>query len=257
MLEGVIILVFFMYEGIIINRHNLDTPVDGILPVSGGLNVNSPTKKFPLWQIFLILLGAPALYVFIFVISGVSFETFSNYAFLAGMVVEYIFFGIVLWFLRRAGKHLSDIGLVMDKWPREVLLGLGLGVALFMLSGILIAIMESFLPYALSREPRPLWASLLFGFALVTAFAPIEEIIWRGYAVTFLRQHLNVWLAVIIASATFGLMHWWGGVALMVETSIVGVLLSGLYLWRKNLVANIACHFMSDFPLFLFMLFAA
>jgi len=169
--------------------------------------LDNRTKKFPLWQVFIVLLGAPALYAFIFVISGVSFATFSNYAFLAGMVTEYIFFGIVLWFLRQMGKNLADIGLVMSQWRREVLLGLGLGVMLFMLFGILVTIVESFLPSAVSQEPRPLWASLLFGFALVTAFAPIEEIIWRGYAITFLRQHLNTWVAVIVASATFGLIH--------------------------------------------------
>lgn len=214
-------------------------------------------KKFPLWRVFTVLLGAPALYVFIFAISGVSFVTFSNYAFLAGMVVEYVFLGIVVWFLHQEGKRLTDVGFKKDRWQREVLLGVSLGLALFMLSGILITIAESFLPSAISREPRPLWASLLFGFALVTAFAPIEEIIWRGYAITFLRQHFNTWIAVIIASVAFGLMHWWGGLALIVETVIVGILLSGLYLWRGNLVANIVCHFVSDFPLFLLMLFTA
>ncbi|MFQ6059016.1 MAG: lysostaphin resistance A-like protein [Anaerolineae bacterium] len=219
--------------------------------------MDSRKKELPLWQVLVVLLGAPALYVLMFVISGVSFATFSRYAFIAGMVTEYIFLGIVVWFLRQTGKRLADIGLVMDQWRREALLGLGLGVVLFMLSGIMITTVERFLPSAISREPRPLWASLLFGFGVVTAFAPIEEIIWRGYAVTFLRQHLNTWVAVIIASVTFGLMHWWGGIALMVEASIVGILLSGLYLWRGNLVANIVCHFVSDFPLFLFMLFAA
>lgn len=219
--------------------------------------MDSRKKELPLWQVLVVLLGAPALYVLMFVISGVSFATFSRYAFIAGMVTEYIFLGIVVWFLRQTGKRLADISLVMDQWRREALLGLGLGVVLFMLSGIMITTVERFLPSAISREPRPLWASLLFGFGVVTAFAPIEEIIWRGYAVMFLRQHLNTWVAVIIASVTFGLMHWWGGIALMVEASIVGILLSGLYLWRGNLVANIVCHFVSDFPLFLFMLFAA
>jgi len=219
--------------------------------------MDSRTKRSPLWQISAVLLGAPALYALMFTISRVSFATFSRYAFIAGMLTEYIFLGIVVWFLRRVGKRLADIGLAMGRWRREALLGLGLGVVLFTLYGMMTTVVEKVLPSAVSREPRPLWASMLFGLGLVTAFAPIEEIIWRGYALTSLREHLSTWTAVVIASVAFGLMHWWGGVALMVETSVVGILLSALYLWRGNLVANIVCHFVSDLPLFLFMLFAA
>jgi len=217
--------------------------------------MGSRAKGSPLWQVLAVLLGAPALYALMFAVSGVSFATFSRYAFIAGMVTEYIFLGIVVWFLCQRGKRLADIGLVMSRWPREVLLGLGLGVVLFMLSGLMTTAVERFLPSAISREPRPLWASLLFGLGLVTAFAPIEEIVWRGYALTSLREHLSTWVAVVIASVAFGLMHWWGGIALVVEASITGILLSGLYLWRGNLTANIVCHFVSDLPLFLFMLF--
>jgi len=40
-----------------------------------------------------------------------------------------------------------------------------------------------------------------------------------------------------------------------VASSIIGILFSVLYLWRKNLVANITAHLIVDLPLFLFMLF--
>jgi membrane protease YdiL (CAAX protease family) len=92
--------------------------------------------------------------------------------------------------------------------------------------------------------------------ALLTAFAPIEEIVWRGYAIKSLTQHLrSTGAAVLIASVAFGLMHWWGGPAHVVIASIVGIAFSGLYLWRRSLVANLVAHFVLDFPLVLFMLF--
>jgi membrane protease YdiL (CAAX protease family) len=50
-------------------------------------------------------------------------------------------------------------------------------------------------------------------------------------------------------------MHWWGGPAHVVIASIVGIAFSGLYLWRRSLVANLVAHFVLDFPLVLFMLF--
>jgi len=153
-------------------------------------------------------------------------------------------------------RHPLYLSFAISMLALDLLFASLLGI-LVMLSGLMTTAVERFLPSAISREPRPLWASLLFGLGLVTAFTPIEEIIWRGYALTSLREHLSTWVAVVIASVAFGLMHWWGGVALIVESSIIGLLFSGLYLWRGNLVANIVCHFVSDFPLFLFMLFVA
>ena len=218
--------------------------------------MNSSTKQTELWQVFLVLLAAPLFQALLFFISGVSLATFSRFSFIPGMVTLYIFLGIVMWSLRQGGKRLADIGLVLNRWGREALLGLGLGIVIFVLMSFLIFWVEKFLPSAVSREPRPLWGALLFGFALLTAFAPIEEIIWRGYAITILRKHLGrTWAAVLIASAAFGLLHWWGGLALIINSSIAGILFSLLYLWRKNLVAPIVCHFVTDFPLFLLMLF--
>ena len=153
-------------------------------------------------------------------------------------------------------RHPLYLSFAISMLALDLLFASLLGI-LVMLSGLMTTAVERFLPSAISREPRPLWASLLFGLGLVTAFTPIEEIIWRGYALTSLREHLSTWVAVVIASVAFGLMHWWGGIALVVEASITGILLSGLYLWRGNLMANMACHFVSDFPLFLFMLFVA
>jgi membrane protease YdiL (CAAX protease family) len=210
----------------------------------------------PLWQIAFVLLGAPALQWLLFVASGVTFATFSRFAFLAGMLTEYIAFAFVLLILRRAGMRLSDIGLNAERWGRDTLVGIGAGVVLFVVSGVLMVVIEPILPSTLSRDPRPPWAAVVYAFALLTAFAPIEEIVWRGYAIKSLTQHLrSTGAAVLIASVAFGLMHWWGGPAHVVIASIVGIAFSGLYLWRRSLVANIVAHFVLDFPLVLFMLF--
>lgn len=208
-----------------------------------------------IWQLLVILLGAPLFQAVVFLLSGVSFETHYRYAFLSGMVMEYIFLALVIWFLRKNGRSLANIGLKRpERWSREILIGLGLGVALFVLMGILNWILSLVFPSLETTAQRPVWAGWVYGFALITAFAPIEEIIWRGYALTLLREHLkSTFVIVTIASVAFGLIHWWGGFGLVVSTVIVGYIYSGLFLWRRNLVANIVAHFVSDFPLFLFM----
>ncbi len=218
--------------------------------------MNGPSFRTPVWQIALVLLGAPALEALLFVASGVPFATFSRFTFIWGAAMEYIVFAIVLLFLRRAQVRLTDLGLKGAGWRREILVGIGAGVSFFILSGAVMVPLEQVLPSTLSREPRPAWAALVYAIALVTAFAPIEEIVWRGYAMRCLGEHLQRrWQVVLLASLAFGLMHWWGGPAHIVAASIMGVAFSALYLWRRSIVANITAHFVLDFPLVLFMLF--
>ena len=213
------------------------------------------SNRTPLWQIISILLGAPTLQAFLYVASGVSSATFRRLTFIWGATTEYVVFAVVLLFLRQRRVRLADLGLRGEGWAREVLVGIAAGVSLFVFSGILMVLLEPILPSTLSREARPPWAAWVYAVALVTAFAPIEEIVWRGYAIRCLGEHMRRWQAVLVASLAFGLMHWWGGPAHVVTSAIVGMAFSVLYLRRKTLVANIAAHVVLDLPLFLFMLF--
>lgn len=213
------------------------------------------SDRTPLWQIILILLGAPALQALLYVASGVSSDTFSRFTFIWGAATEYVVFGVVLLFLRRRRVSLADLGVNGERWGREVLVGIAAGVSLFIFSGVLMVLLEPILPSTLSREARPTWAAWVYAVALVTAFAPIEEIVWRGYAIRCLGEYMRRWQAALVASLAFGLMHWWGGPAHVVTSAIVGMAFSVLYLRRRTLVANITAHVVLDFPLFLFMLF--
>lgn len=206
------------------------------------------------WQLVVVLAGAPLFQGLLFLASGASLETHYRFAFLSGMTTEYIFFAVVLWFLRRNDLHLADVGLSLQGWAVEGAIGIGTGLLLFVAMGILIVGLTPLLPFIQSARPRPPWAAWVYGFALLTAFAPIEEIVWRGYAISALREHMRrFWLSALIASLSFGAMHWWGGWGLVVATAIVGLAYSALYRWRRGLFANIVAHFVSDFPLFLVM----
>jgi membrane protease YdiL (CAAX protease family) len=208
------------------------------------------------WQIALILLGAPLIQAAFLFASGVDFMTFSKFAFVSGALMEYLVLWLVLRFLSKDGRRLRDIGLRGDKWVKEALLGAGVGVLLLIVAGVGSYFVEQVLPSTISRDPRPTWAAWVYGLALVTAFAPIEEVVWRGWAITVLRELFgSVRLAVVAAAAAFGLIHWWGGPATMVMSFIMALAFSMLYLRRGTLTACISAHFVLDLPLFLFMLF--
>jgi uncharacterized protein len=52
----------------------------------------------------------------------------------------------------------------------------------------------------------------------------------------------NALLAFVIATVLFGLMHFYQGVAGVLMTTLVGVVLAGLYLWTGDLWIAIAAH---------------
>lgn len=77
----------------------------------------------------------------------------------------------------------------------------------------------------------------------------VEELIFRGYAITRLSRALNgrAGLAAAISLATFVLLHvrsWSPGHLVFVAAA--GGLLTGLYLWRKDLSANMIAHLLVD-----------
>lgn len=203
-----------------------------------------------------VLVLAPCLQLAFFVASGVSFETHADFAFLTGIPALYLIGAFTWWLLRRRGRSWRDVGWDVEGWPREAVLGAAAGLGVMTLVAFLGFALEPVLPSAVSPEVRPRWAALVYGFGLVTAFAPIEELVWRGWAFHELRDLTGSrWLAVALCSAAFGLLHWWGGPGLMVTATAAGAAYAAVYLWRETLVAAVVAHFVADLPLFVFMFF--
>lgn len=90
----------------------------------------------------------------------------------------------------------------------------------------------------------PVW--LILGMALRTGV--VEEILFRGYAITRLEGLTGrTWLAALVSLAAFVALHvtsWSPGHLIFV--TVAGGLLTGLYLWRRNLTANILAHTLVD-----------
>ncbi len=76
----------------------------------------------------------------------------------------------------------------------------------------------------------------------------VEEFLYRGYAIERLLWITgNVWIAGLISVFAFGLAHvpvWGWGAAL--TTVLSGSIATAFYLWRKDLLANIIAHIVTD-----------
>jgi membrane protease YdiL (CAAX protease family) len=89
----------------------------------------------------------------------------------------------------------------------------------------------------------PLWVVVL----VVLRAGVVEELFYRGYAIERLQAlGLNRYWAGVIPLLIFGFGHVTNGWANVVLALALGAVLTAVYLWRRDLVANMIGHFMID-----------
>ena len=160
---------------------------------------------------------------------------------------------LVAFFLWRNREPVSRIGWTAREAVREA----ALGVALFIPMLILASLVEAYLRGAgFSGTPKNLsgiltpsgpWEFAL-AFVLVVVVAVAEETIFRGYLI--LRFEVltgSPWAAAILSAAIFSVGHGYEGAAGVATVGVMGLILAGVYLWRRSLIAPIVMHFLQDF----------
>ncbi|MCL6582366.1 MAG: CPBP family intramembrane metalloprotease [bacterium] len=98
-----------------------------------------------------------------------------------------------------------------------------------------------------SLNPKGVWEIILGGIlVLVVAFA--EEIIFRGYLLTRLKEITgNTWISVIFSVLLFTFGHAYEGTAGMLAVGYIGLVFSLLFLWKGSLTMVIVLHFLTNF----------
>lgn len=215
-----------------------------------------------LLTLILLSIGVPTAFPFLPDFSTVYFT-----------VVNIICFIILHRILKKEGRSFKElIGFRADRLGRDILFGF---LWLFVLYiPFVIAVMGTmFLMYGtdlfnhfeivfagdpeIYTLPRPEWllwltASVSFVFPFLNA--PIEELMYRGYAQPlFIRRYRKVWLGIVIPSVGFSLQH------IMLAGSLPGALVyaAAFFLWgigsgiiyhrQKRLFPLIICHFIVNF----------
>jgi uncharacterized protein len=146
-------------------------------------------------------------------------------------------------------RPLSSIGF---RAPRGWDIGWGLifGIALFLGAGILdsIVLPALHLRINLAMYQSIVGAPVAYRVALVTRAAVCEEILFRGYSIERLKAWSgSAWLAGLVTLVIFTLIHLssWGAPQ-MIVAGYGGVLLTVLYIWRRNTTANMLAHWIGD-----------
>lgn len=163
---------------------------------------------------------------------------------------------LVLYVLLIERRPFSSIGFHRLRLS-DVLWAILAGVILFIGAGVIYAVVFP----ALHLKPNanvlktlyttPVWFRVL----MVTRAAVTEEILYRGYGIERLRELTgSTFTAALIALAGFTYVHLSGwGAAQLIVAGYGGVVLTVLYVWRRNIWATMIAHWITDGAAFLLL----
>jgi membrane protease YdiL (CAAX protease family) len=195
------------------------------------------------WLGLLISLFAMAVirYAFVFFVPEVTF----GWAILKEVLI-WVNAGTLLVIVRR-GERLPfrSIGFGKSRWWKSILWGLVIAlVSGVMVGGLAYLTGYGHGPGSATFEALPLWLITLIVFRAGVA----EELFYRGYAIERLRMvGLGRFWSAAIPLIIFSLGHWSGGAANILIALAAGAILTGFYLWRRDLLANMIGHGLVDF----------
>ena len=154
---------------------------------------------------------------------------------------------LALILIIRRGEHLPlrSIGLGTARWWKSMLWGFVIATVLAVVLGALAHLTGyGHGPGSAAFEKLPLWLIT----AIVFRAGVVEELFYRGYAIERLRLiGLSPFWSVAIPLVIFSLGHWSGGAANILVAFAAGLILTGFYLWRRDLAANMIGHGLVDF----------
>ena len=176
----------------------------------------------------------------------------------AALAREAIWWGfgalILCWVIFAERKPLASIGLRRPHWGT---LGWGLAGAIAMMASVMLSYAVIFPALGLTQNMRqtgavaslPLWLLI----ATVVRAGIVEEILFRGYPIERIEALTgSTWLAALIPGAAFVLVHIssWGAAQLIV-VAFGAIIMTALYLWRRDLVCVMIAHVATDLVGFL------
>ena len=154
---------------------------------------------------------------------------------------------IVLLIIIRHGERLpfSSIGLGTSRLWKSILWGLAIAIASGVVGGGLAVLTRyGHGPGSAAFAKLPLWLITL----IVIRAGVVEELFYRGYAIERLQAvGLKPIWAAGIPLIIFAFGHWTGGATNILIALAIGGILTGFYLWRRDLAANMIGHGLVDF----------
>ena len=224
------------------------------------------TVAFPAWVFFGFMLAQALILALLSLLQavGVSIETLDPTILnsVGGAVIYALAILIVLgvpWLVKKRRTTYEEVGLDrLPSWLDIVRVPVGY-VAYAILTTIVAAIAAVALPFVdYSQTQETGFAQLSTQFEYILAFlslvivAPVaEEILFRGYLLGKLRKYAPVWLAVLITSLLFALVHFQWNVG--IDVFALSIILCVLRITSGSLWPSILLHMLKNGIAFYFL----
>jgi membrane protease YdiL (CAAX protease family) len=158
--------------------------------------------------------------------------------------------GLMVLLTHARGERARTLWLGARPVAREVLVGVWLVPAVFVIVVVMLNVLRLWAPWLHNVSDNPLEAlagtstleAVLFGVVAILAGGVREEL-QRAFLLRRFEQHLGgAAIGVIVLSTAFGLGHWVQGWDAAVTTGTLGAFWAIVYLRRRSSVAPIVSH---------------
>ena len=156
------------------------------------------------------------------------------------------------WLALRSRTTKEDLGLTRYPSWLDLLLAPSSFIVYALVSSLLLALAASLLPFVDIDQVQDVgFSQLTTGYELLLAFialvivAPVaEEVLFRGYLFGKLKKHVPVWVAVLMTSLLFGIVH--GAWNVGIDTFVLGIMLCLLRIISGSLWPSILLHMIKN-----------
>jgi len=157
--------------------------------------------------------------------------------------------GFMIVLTRAQGQSVSDLWLGHRRPGREIVYGLLLIPAVFLLVVVLLNAMRAVAPWLHNVQVNPLeqlartpGTAVLFGATAILAGGVREEL-QRAFLLRRFEQHLGgIRAGIVVLSLAFGLGHFVQGWDAVVGTGVLGAFWAVLYVRRRSVLAPMVSH---------------
>ena len=203
--------------------------------------------KRPEWALFLLIIVAGILQWRASRHPWAVMALGRSQVYIQGMLVHVVMAALCVVIVVTGRIAAADMGLAVTAPVQDAGLGLAFAaVALVVMTWIERRLGLRDNEFVLFLLPKSARERLLFMFLSVTA-GLAEELVFRGFLIELLGGWCgNLWVAVVLSSILFGLLHGYQGLSGVLRTGFLGLGLAALYVWRDSLLPVMVAHFASD-----------
>ena len=157
-------------------------------------------------------------------------------------------------------RPLETIGWKPLPW-KSALMAVGLGILLSLSVPVLTLLVSAIFPPSDTGTITQVTSNFPWWVLLLSVFTAgiTEEILFRGYALERLHEMTgNKWMSGLISLIFFVAVHatGWNAAHIVGVVLPLGIILTGLYFWQRNLLFVMIVHVVINLPLVFMALFA-